>query len=292
MNIVEFAVTALGLGALFALLTMSVALLFGILGLMNFAYGEIIMAAGIGLYLLRDQPWAVAALFALVMAAVVAVLSERLAFFPLRGADPVTLMIASFAVSLALQSLARMTVLPRARGVPPEDFLSRRVDLLGSRVSMLDLMTLAMCTGALIAVALLMGRTSLGVQLRAAAENFDMASSLGVKGNRVIASAFVIVGVLAGIAAIALISRQGAISAEMGLQPMLIGVVGAVLGGMSNLKGAALGGFILGIATTALETFLPVDLIAFRDAFLFTGLILLLVVRPEGILAGKRVRVS
>lgn len=292
MSIVEFVVTALGLGALFALLTISVALMFGILGLMNFAYGELILAAGLGLYLFREQPWLFAALIALIMAAVVALLSERLAFFPLRGADPVTLMIASFAVSLALQSLARMTVLPRTRGVPPEEFLTRRVDLLGSRVSMLDLVTLGLCTITLVAVALLMSRTTLGVQLRAAAENFDMARSLGVKGNRVIAAAFVIVGVLAGIGAIALVARQGAVSPTMGLQPMLIGVVGAVLGGMSNLKGAALGGFLLGIATTALEAWLPVDLIAFRDAFLFSGLILLLVIRPQGLLTGKNVRVA
>jgi branched-chain amino acid transport system permease protein len=292
MSTVEFLVTALGLGALFALLTISVALMFGILGLMNFAYGEIILAAGLGLYLFREQPWFFAALIALIMAAVVALLSERLAFFPLRGADPVTLMIASFAVSLALQSLARMTVLPRTRGVPPQEFLSRRVDLLGSRVSMLDLYTLALCTITLVAVALLMSKTTLGVQLRAAAEDFDMARSLGVKGNRVIAAAFVIVGVLAGIGALALVARQGAVSPTMGLQPMLIGVVGAVLGGMSNLKGAALGGFILGIATTALEAWLPVDLIAFRDAFLFSGLILLLVIRPQGLLTGKGVRVA
>src|SRR5690606_28066503 len=115
-----------------------------ILGLMNFAYGELILAAGLGLYIFREQPWLVAVIMALVLAAVVALLSERLAFFPLRGADPVTLMIASFAVSLALQSLARMTILPRTVGVPPEEFLTRRVDLLGSRVSMLDLVTLAL----------------------------------------------------------------------------------------------------------------------------------------------------
>lgn len=292
MNVVEFLVTGLGLGALYALLTISVALLFGILGLMNFAYGEIILAAGLGLYLAREQPWLLAVLIALLMAAIVAVLSERLAFFPLRGADPVTLMIASFAVSLALQSLARMTVLPRTRGVSPEEFLTRRVDIFGSPVSMLDLVTLALCAVTLIAVALLMSRTNLGVQLRAAAENFDMATSLGIRGNRVIAAAFVIVGILAGIGAVALVARQGAVSPTMGLQPMLIGVVGAVLGGMSNLKGAAIGGFILGIATTGLEAWLPVDLIAFRDAFLFSGLILLLVIRPQGLLAGKRARVS
>jgi branched-chain amino acid transport system permease protein len=290
--IVEFLISAVGLGALYALLTLGVALMFGVLGLMNFAYGEILLAGAFAMYLFRDLPWGVGAVMALVFAVVVALLSERLAFHPLRDADPVILMIASFAVSLALQSLARMTVLPRAQGIAPEPFLSRRIDLLGADVSVLDLLTVGLCGLTLLAVAWLMGRTRLGIQLRAASEDFRMASLLGVKPNLVIPAAFAIVGVMAGIGSIVLAARQGSVAADMGLQPMLIGVVGAVLGGMSSLKGAALGGFLLGAVTTLLETFLPTDLIAFRDAFLFSALIVVLVVRPQGLLSGTKVRVS
>lgn len=290
--IVEFLVSAVGLGALYALLTIGVALLFGVLGLMNFAYGELILAGAFAMYFFRDLPWPVALILAIVCSVVVALISERLAFHPLRDADPVTLMIASFAVSLAIQSLARMTVLPRTEGVPPERFLSHRVSFLGAEVSVLDLLTMVLCGAVLVAVAWLMGRTSLGIQLRAAAENFQMATSLGVRANLVIPSAFVIVGVLAAIGGAVLVARQGSVSADMGLQPMLIGVVGAVLGGMSSLKGAALGGFILGAATALLESLLPTDLIAFRDAFLFSALIVVLVVRPQGLLSGAKVRVS
>lgn len=290
--IVEFLISAVGLGALYALLTLGVALMFGVLGLMNFAYGEILLAGAFAMYLFRDQPWVVGAVMALVFAVIVALLSERLAFHPLRDADPVILMIASFAVSLALQSLARMTVLPRAQGIAPEPFLSRRIDLLGADVSVLDLLTVGLCGLTLLAVAWLMGRTSLGIQLRAASEDFRMASLLGVKPNLVIPAAFAIVGVMAGIGSIVLAARQGSVAADMGLQPMLIGVVGAVLGGMSSLKGAALGGFLLGAVTALLETFLPTDLIAFRDAFLFSALIVVLVVRPQGLLSGAKVRVS
>lgn len=290
--ILEFLVNAAGLGALYALLTIGVALLFGVLGLMNFAYGEIILAGAFAMYLFRDQPWLVALGMAIVFSVVVAVISERLAFHPLRGADPVTLMIASFAVSLAIQSLARMTVLPRTKGVPPESFLAERVSMMGAEVSVLDLLTLVLCGTALLVLAYLMGRTSLGIQLRAAAEDFQMASSLGVRANLVIPSAFVVVGVLAAIGSAVLVARQGAVSADMGLQPMLIGVVGAVLGGMSSLKGAALGGFLLGTATALLEALLPTGLIAFRDAMLFSALIAVLVIRPQGLLAGAKVRVS
>lgn len=289
---VEFLITMVGLGSLYALLTIGVALMFGILGLMNFAYGEIVMAAGFAMYFFRDSPWPVAVGMALLIGVVVAVLSEVLAFHPLRGADPVTLMIASFAVSLALQSVARMTVLPRIKGVPPRDFLSHRVDLLGAQVSVLNLLTLALCGTALVLVALLMSRTSIGIQLRAAAENFQMASALGVRANLVIPAAFVITGVLAAVSATVLVWRQGVVSAEMGLQPMLIGIIGAVVGGMSSMKGSALGGFLLGATTAALEHWLPLDLIAFRDAFLFSAVIVVLLVRPSGILSGGKVRVS
>ncbi|MEO3779801.1 branched-chain amino acid ABC transporter permease [Micromonospora sp. B11E3] len=288
----QFVVAMLGLGALYALLTIGVALLFGILGLMNFAYGEVTMAAGFAMYFFRDQPWPVAVGMAILIAVVVAVLSEKLAFKPLRNADPVTLMIASFAVSLALQSLARMTVLPRTEGVPPNEFLSRRISLLGAEVSMLDLLTVALCGTAMLALAVLLNRTTLGIQLRAAAENFQMARILGVKANLVVPSAFVITGGLAAIGAAVLVWRQGAVSAEMGLQPMLIAVISAVVGGMSSLRGAALGGFLLGAATSILEALLPTGLIAFRDAFLFTAVIAVLVVRPSGLLSGAKVRVS
>ena len=290
--ILEFLISAVGLGALYALLTIGVALLFGVLGLMNFAYGEIIMAASFAMFLFRDQPWPFALGMAILFAVLVALASERLAFHPLRNADPVTLMIASFAVSLALQSLARMTVLPRTKGVPPRAFLSRRIDILGAEVSVLDIVTVVLCGAALVAVAYVMGRTTLGIQLRAAAEDFQMATTLGVKANLIIPSAFVIVGILAAVGAAVLVAGQGAVSADMGLQPMLIGVVGAVLGGMSSLKGAALGGFLLGAATALLESLLPTDLIAFRDAFLFSALIVVLIVRPQGLLSGAKVRVS
>ncbi|GAA3971138.1 branched-chain amino acid ABC transporter permease [Actinomadura viridis] len=289
---VDFLVAMVGMGALYALLTIGVALLFGILGLMNFAYGEVIMAAAFAMYVFRDQPWPVAVGMAVVFAVALSLLSERLAFFRLRDADPVTLMIASFAVSLAVQSLARMTVLPRAQGVSPTGFLTRNIDVLGASVSVRDLLMLVLCGAALAGVALLLGRTGLGVQLRAAAEDFQMAKCLGVRADVVIPCAFAVVGLLAAVSAIVLVWRQGAVSAEMGLQPMLVGVVGAVVGGMSNLRGAALGGFLLGAATTLLETVLPTGLIAFRDAFLFTAVILVLVVRPQGLLSGAKVRVS
>ncbi|SJM60299.1 branched-chain amino acid ABC transporter permease [Gulosibacter sp. 10] len=289
---VQFIVDAVGLGAFYALLSIGIALLFGVLGLMNFAYGEIILAAAFTLYLCRTLPWPVALLAAIAAGVLVSVLTERLAFRPLRDADPVTLMIASFAVSLILQSVARMTVLPRAQGVPSRSFMSTSFEVLGSRISVLQLVTIALCGITLAGVMLLLQKTSLGAQLRASSENFEMANVLGIRTNVVMISAFAIVGVVGAVSAVVLVGRQGAISAEMGLSPLLIGVVGAVLGGMSNLRGAVLGGLLLGIISAGLEAFLPQQLVPFRDAFLYTLVMAILVVRPQGLLSGEKVRVS
>jgi branched-chain amino acid transport system permease protein len=290
--ILQTVVNMIGLGATYALLTLGIALLFGILGLMNFAYGEIIMVGAFAMYLFKDFPWIVGVLVAVVFAVVVSVLTERLAFRPLRNADPVTLMIASFAVSLALQSVVRMTVLPRAQGVRPQQFLTNSLNVLGTRITMLQIVTVILCGLMLGGLAFVMQKTPLGVQLRAAAENFTVAKTLGVKGSLVIMSAFAITGVLAAVSGVLLVARQGAISAEMGLTPLLIGVVGAVVGGMRNLRGAAIGGFLLGVGTIFLEAILPASLIAFRDAFLYIAVIAILVVRPQGLLSGKKVRTS
>src|SRR5690554_1905830 len=140
--ILQTIVDMVGLGATYALLTIGIALLFGILGLMNFAYGEIIMVGAFAMFLFKDYPWWVAVLVAIAFAVIVSVLTERIAFRPLRNADPVTLMIASFAVSLALQSVMRMTVLPRTQGVPPQEFLTESISVLGIRITMLQVVRL------------------------------------------------------------------------------------------------------------------------------------------------------
>lgn len=289
---IQLAVDVLGLGVFYALLTLGIALLFGILGLMNFAYGETIMVGAVVLLMLKDSPWWVSWPLAIVAAVFVSVLTERIAFRSLRDADPVTLMIASFAVSSALQAIARMTALPKVWGVPPEPFLQQSISVLGARISMLQILTLVLSALMIGLLALVMQRSSLGMQLRAAAEDFEMAKVLGVRGSFVIMSAFAITGAIAAVSAIVLVAKQGAVGAEMGLQPLLIGVVGAVVGGMRSLKGAALGGMLLGMSTVLLETFLPTDLIAFRDAFLYAAVIGVLVIRPQGLLAGVKVRVS
>lgn len=290
--IIQTLIDMLGLGTFYAMLTLGIALLFGILGLMNFAYGETIMVAAIVLLLFKDSPWWLAYSLAIIAAVLVSVATERIAFRQLRKADPVTLMIASFAVSSALQAVARMTAVPKVKGVTPPGLMQHTFEVLGARVSMLQILTLMLSAAIIALLVLVLQRTSLGIQLRAAAEDFEMAKVLGIRGSFVIMSAFAISGFIAAFSAIIIVAKQGAVGAEMGLQPLLVGVVGAVVGGMRSLKGAAVGGMLLGMGTVLLETFLPTDMIAFRDAFLYAAVIGVLVIRPQGLLSGVKVRVS
>lgn len=290
-DLLQYLVNAISGGGIYALLTLGLALLFGVMGLMNFAYGELIMVGGFAMWLLRDLPLPLVVVGTILAVVAVSLLTERVAFRPLRGASPLTLLIAAFAVSIMLQNAARMTVGPRAKGVRPYDWLTEGIEVLGIQVSRLDIVTIVVTLAALAGLAALMRRTELGIQLRAAAEDFEMAQLLGVRANGVIAAAFAITGVLAGIATLLLIARQGSVSATVGSLPLLIAFVGAVIGGMGSLGGAALGGFLLGAITSVLDAALGPELAPFRDAFVFGAVILVLVVRPQGLVPAPQARV-
>lgn len=291
MTVLEYLVDALSGGGIYALLTIGLALLFSVMGLMNFAYGELIMTGGFAMYLLRDLAWPLMVVGVILAVVAIALLTERLAFRPLRGASPLTLLIAAFAVSVMLQNAARMTVGPRAKGVEPYPWLDQNVSLAGVDVQMLDLVTIVVALALIGGLVVLLRRTRLGVQLRAAAEDFEMASLLGVKANRVIAAAFAITGVLAAVAALMLVMKQGSVSVTIGSVPLLIAFVGAVVGGMGSLTGAALGGFLLGATTAVLDAALPGELAPFRDAFVFGLVIAMLATRPQGLVPAPEVRV-
>jgi branched-chain amino acid transport system permease protein len=155
------------------------------------------------------------------------------------------------------------------------------------RISTLDVVTVAMTAGLLVALAAFLRGTDMGIQMRAAAEDFRTAQLLGVRPNRVIAVAFGISGLLAAAAAFVVVGHSGTASPGIGLQPVLIGFVAAVVGGLGSIPGAAVGGMALGCLSTALEAALPPELRPYRDAFLFGLVILTLLVRPHGLFPSK-----
>jgi branched-chain amino acid transport system permease protein len=291
-NVIQYAVDSISYGSLFALMALSLALLFSVMGLMNFAYGELIMVGGYTMYTLRDESWLLVIPTVIVIVTIVSILQERIAFRPLRHASPITLLVASFGVSYGLQKIAEMSVGPIPKGVPPSPWLVQSFDVWGINVSRLDIITFVSTIVLLFATTLLLNRTMLGVQLRASTEDFDMARLVGVRANRVIVAAFAITGLLAGVVALCYVSRNGSVSPTMGSGPLLVAFVGGVIGGLGSLTGATLGGFLLGATTTALQATLPTDLSSYTELFAFSAVIAILVLRPRGLFARRDVRVA
>jgi branched-chain amino acid transport system permease protein len=255
--------------------------------LINFAHGELITIAGYTLLALFGAPVAVALVGAVAAAVVLALLTERLAFRPLRDADPATLLISSFAVSFFLQKTLILVVGARPKGIDFLPILGRQMDVLGVRLRSLEIAAIAVSAILLAALSWFLRATRFGLEMRAAAEDFTMARLLGVRANRVIATAFAISGLLAATVSCLVVAETGIVQPRMGLQLTIIAFVGTVIGGLGNLAGAALGGFLVGAATILLQALLPPDLRVFREAFLFLAVTLVLLFRPRGLLPAR-----
>jgi len=285
----QFLVNALSLGSLYALMALGMAIVFGILRLVNLAYGELIMVAGYTLFVLNDSPlpWLVIAVFAVVMAALASVLTERIAFRPVRTNSLNAMLITSFAVSTLLQNAALLLVSPRTRSVNVPGLLTQSVEVAGLRVSVANVLTIIVSIGLLVGLSLILRRTTLGIALRAAADDFPMTRMLGVRADRVIATAFAISGVLAGVVGLFWVARIGSVIPTIGAGPLLIALIATVIGGMQGLSGAIVGGYLLGALTVGMQLVLPQGLLDYRDAFTFGIVILVLLVRPQGLIAGR-----
>ena len=289
--LIQFVIDAASVGSLFALLGLGIALIFGIMGLVNFAHAELIMFGGYLLFLTSDLPWPLPWLICIVGVVILALAMERVAFRKIRGADPATGLIASFAVAFLLQNVAILVFGGRPKSVAMPAILQEFVTFDGIRIPFLNLLIIGTTAVILVALWAFLGRTAMGVQMRAAAEDFDVARLLGVRADRVIAVAFALSGVLAAVAAIFLVAQTGTLTPTMGVWPVLIAFAVTIIGGLGSLSGAVLSGFVLGALTVAFQTLLPLEIRPYRDAFVFGGLILLLLLRPRGLIPPRVARV-
>ena len=285
-NIIQYLISSLSLGGLYALMTLGLVVVYGILRLINFAYGELVMVAGYGLLLFGNtaMPWPSVAVLSIVAAIVVAVLMERIAFRPVRFGSANTMLITSFAVSTLLQNTTLLAISPRPQAVRLPSFFVESVMVGDLRLRVVDLAALIVSIVALVILSILMRRTIIGIALRAAADDFTMTRLLGVRANMLIAVAFAISGLLAGIVAIFWVGRSSLVEPAIGLQPVLIAFIASVVGGMASLKGAVLGGYLLGFLTVGLQMWLPQEMLNYRNAVLFGIVIVILLVRPEGLI--------
>ena len=299
MSQIQLVVDAISLGSIYALVALGIGLIFGVMRMINFAHGDLIMlgayalvvptAAAIAPPLIGALPAAAMVIAIVIFVALAALLTERFAFRPLRRreVDGATLLISSFAISYLLQSLVLFihTGRPKSVSIFPE--LTRQVEFTGIRISLVDVVTVAATALLLLSVLVFLRKARAGLEVRAAAEDFVMARLVGVKADRVIALAFAISGGLAGAVSLLFVSKTGVLDFQMGVPLAVAGFVGTVVGGMGSLLGAVLGGFALGVASMLLQALLPVNLQPSRDAFLYGLVILVLYFRPQGLFASR-----
>jgi len=312
---IQQVVNAVSAGSLYALMAVGLALIFSILRLINFAHGDIMMVAAylVTFALFAGMPLPAALVFMVVCTVVIGLLMERIAYRPIRGAAEVAMLLTSFAVGQILQNgtllVSRLAGQPVQIAFPAPEIVSGVVAFGAITVPKVNIVSFVTGAALLTLLTVFVTRTRLGLSMHAAAEDLPAARLMGIRVNRVVATAFAISSGLAAVAGFLYASQAGQINPYLGFTPVLKAFIAAVIGGFGSLLGAVIGAYALGlleVIPTALSGIadilppgavspgvhdllgqvFPSSLGSYRDAFVFVFLILMLLFRPNGIVGG------
>jgi branched-chain amino acid transport system permease protein len=276
---------ALALGSIYALMAVGIGLVFGVLRLVNFAYGQLMMAGAFALA--YGSQWGLAnwesILFCLGVVLALSLLMDRLIFRPLRGHSPAVMLVATFAVAFVLQNVALIAFGSLGKTAGAFGQLQAPWDIFGVEIRKIAIVATATAAVCLALLQLLLTRTSVGLQMRAASMDFRTARMLGVRANRVITGAVLISGLLAGIAAVMLSVEQSQITSTFALPETIYVLMGVVVGGLNRPIPATLGGFSIGFAFGLLGGILPTNQSQYLPSFIFAAVIVVLLLRPDGL---------
>jgi branched-chain amino acid transport system permease protein len=295
MIVFQQLINGVSLGSIYALIALGYTMVYGIVLLINFAHGDILMVGAYAAFFVLSAIGAgpVGMLFAFVIAmifcAVFGITIERLAYRPLRTAPRLNSLITAIAVSLILENGARVLpfIGPNPRQFPRPAVVNVKI---AGELSISNIQIIVIVLSALLMLALnyIINYTKRGKAMRAVSFDIQAASLMGISVNKIISFTFALGSVLAAAGGILYASAYPRIDPMMGMMPGLKAFVAAVLGGIGSVPGAMLGGFILGIAETFTKGFISSQ---FSDAISFSILIIVLLIRPTGIL-GKKARIK
>jgi branched-chain amino acid transport system permease protein len=288
-------INGLSLGAIYALIALGYTMVYGIVKLINFAHGDILMiGAYAGFFVLGaigTGPWGmlVAFLVSMIICPIFGITIERFAYRPLRTAPRLNSLITAIAVSLILENGARVLpfIGPNPHAFPqPAVFNIRLAEQL--QISNIQLIVIILSGLLMLALNYIVNFTRRGKAMKAVSFDMQAASLMGISVNGIIVFTFILGTALAGAGGVLYGSAYPQVNPYMGMMPGLKAFVAAVLGGIGSIPGAMLGGVILGIAETLTKGFISSQ---FSDAISFSVLIVVLLIRPAGIL-GKNYRVK
>lgn len=277
--------SGLALGGVYALMAVGIGLVFGVLRLVNFAYGQLIMAGAFALAFGSQwgfPNWA-SILFCFGVVLALSVLMDWLVFRPLRGHSPAVMLVATFAVAFLLQNIALLAFGPLGKSAGALAILNAPWDIGGVFIKKIAVISVVTAAGCLLVLQLLLTRTPLGLHMRAAAMDFRTARLLGVRANRVISGAVIISGLFAAVSAVMLSVQELTVVPGFGTQDTILVLAGVVLGGLTRPVAATLGGFSIGFANGILGGVLPADQSQYLPSLLFAMVIIVLLVRPDGL---------
>jgi branched-chain amino acid transport system permease protein len=286
---------AVGLGAIYALMAVGIGLVFGVLRLVNFAYGQLVMAGAYTLAYTSGWPLAASILACFGVVVALSLAMETAVFRPLRGQSPAVMLVTTFAISFLLQAVALILDLRNdqlGEVAASLTSLAQPISVFGAQVREITFVELGVAIGALLLLALLLLRTTIGLHTRAAASDFTTARLLGVRANRVIAVSVVLSGLIAAAVAVMMTVQLPFVQPDFALRDTIVVLVGVVVGGIDRLWTATLGGFTIGFVSGLINGLLPTDQTVYLPSAVFALVILVLLLRPQGLFAwGRRATV-
>jgi len=285
--VIQQMLNALSLGSEYALLALGLAIVFSMMRLVNFAHGDILGIGAYAMYIMLmigiGSPWLIIPIS--ILAAVAgAVLFERVAFRPVRHAPVTTGLLTAFGVSIIMQNIFLLFVSPKPKPVPVLSFLNQNIQVGSFAIQTLQILEFGITILSIGALLIFLKYNMIGIAMRAAVLEFSTVRLMGIRANRVIATAFAISGFLAGVAAVFIVARSGAITPHMGFLPVLKAFIACVVGGFGSLPGAVVGGLLIGITEVGILITLPQEYGGLKDAVVFSLIGLILVLRPQGIM--------
>ena len=286
MAFLSYLINGLGLGSVYAIIALGYTMVYGIAKMLNFAHGDIIM---IGAYvaffaLSRFQlPLFVSVILSIVVCTILGVVIERLAYKPLRQASSLSVLITAIGVSYFLQNAAQLLWTSNTKVFP--SIVSNAYLKIGDlSISYLTIITIAVCIAIMIVLTLFISKTKTGMAMRACSEDKGAAMLMGINVNTTFSITFAIGSGLAAIASILLCATYPSVYPTLGSMPGIKAFTAAVFGGIGSIPGAFLGGLMLGVIETLTKAYISTQL---SDAIVFAVLIVVLLIKPTGLLGKK-----
>jgi branched-chain amino acid transport system permease protein len=279
----------ISLGSLYALIAIGYTMVYGILLMINFAHGDIVMMAcyfayfGIAIF---NLPWYVTVVATVVLTALLGALIERTAYRPLRDAPKNSVLISAIGASFLLENLANYLFSGRPKRFPRIPILEQNLSFGGVQIQVISFVIPVVTIIGLLILLHVVNHTKTGMAMRAVSKDYEIARVMGINIDNVISVTFMLGSALAAIGAFMWGVKYPGITPMMGVMPGLKCFIAAVIGGIGNIKGAVLGGFILGMGEIMIVAFFP-QLSGYRDAFAFVVLIVILFYKPTGLLGEK-----